>query len=109
MKEGFLVYHPSTAEGHHQGQDGVEPGRDGEEDHVQHQGEESGVSGTYQYILLLHVVVKELGEEPRGPHQLDHGGGGVVGTHLGPRDVPGGVKDLLHHIRSKRRFAELLS
>ena len=44
-----------------------------------------------------------------GPHQLDHGGGGVVGTHLGPRDVPGGVKGLLHHVGSKRRFAELLS
>ena len=67
MKEEFLVHHPLTAEGHHQGQGGVKPGRDGEVDHVQHQGEERVVSGTYLYLLLLPVVVKELGDEPRGP------------------------------------------
>ena len=55
------------------------------------------------------LLLKSLEMNQEGPHQLDHGGGGVVGTHLGPRDVPGGVKDLLHHVRSKRRFAELLS
>mgnify|MGYP007114478410 CR=1 FL=1 len=38
-----------------------------------------------------------------GPHQLDHGGGGVVGTYFGPRDVHGGVKGLLHHVGSKKR------
>ena len=44
-----------------------------------------------------------------GLHQLDHGGGGVVGTHLRSTDVHGGVKGHLLHVRSKRGFAELLS
>ena len=46
MKEGFLVHHPLTAKGLHQGQGGVEPGRDGEVGQVQHQVEERDVSGT---------------------------------------------------------------
>ena len=58
---------------------------------------------------MLPVVAIELREQPVGPHQVDQGGGGVLGTHLGPGDVPGGVKELLNHVRSKRRFAELLS
>ena len=44
MREEFLVHHPLTAEGLHQGQGGVEPGRDGEVDHVQHQVEGRVVS-----------------------------------------------------------------
>ena len=60
-------HHPLTAEGLNQGQGGVEPGRDGEVDHVQHQVEGRVVSGTYSYLLLLPVVVVELGDEPRGP------------------------------------------
>ena len=67
MKEEFLVHHPLTAEGHHQSQCGIQPGRDGEVGHVQHQQEESGASGTDLYLLLLPAVVKELGDEPRGP------------------------------------------
>ena len=66
MREDYLVYHPMTAEGLHQGQDGVEPGRDGEEDHVQHQVKVRVVSGTYLYLLLLPVVVVEIGDEPGG-------------------------------------------
>ena len=100
MREGFLVPHPQTAEGHHQGQGGVEPGRDGGVGHVQHQVKESGVSGTF---LLLPVVAIELGDQPVGTHQPDQGGGGVFGTHLGPRDVPGGVEGHLLHVRSKRK------
>ena len=67
MKDGILVHHPLTAKGLHQGQGGVEPGRDGEVGQVQHQVEERDVSGTYLSLPMLHVVVKELGDEPRGP------------------------------------------
>mgnify|MGYP007114478411 CR=1 FL=1 len=66
MREEFLVHHPLTAKGLHQGQGGVEPGRDGEVDHAKHQVEGRVVSGTYSYLLLFPVVV-ELGDEPRGP------------------------------------------
>ena len=100
MREGFLVHHPQTAEGHHQGQGGVEPGRGGGVGHVQHQVKECGHSGTF---LLLPVVAIELGYEPVGPRQLDQGGGGIVATHLGPRDVPVGVEGHLLHVRSKRK------
>jgi hypothetical protein len=53
MQEEFLVDLPLTAKGHHQGQGGLELGKDGEVGHVQHQGEESGVSGTFFCFLLL--------------------------------------------------------
>ena len=92
LRVGFPVHNPLTAKGLHQGQGGVKPGRDGKVDHVQHKVKESGVSGTCQCLLLLHVVVIELGDEPAGPHQLDHGGTGVVVTHLGLRDVASSCK-----------------
>ena len=54
-------------------------------------------------FLLLPVVAIELGDQPVGPHQLDQGGGGVFGAHLGPGDVPGGVEGHLLHVRFKRK------
>ena len=51
----------------------------------------------------------ELGDEPVGLHQLAQGEGGVVDTHLGLGGVHGGVGDLLHHVGTKRRVADLLS
>ena len=103
---GFPVHNPLTAKDLHQGQGGVEPGRDGEVDHVQHKVKESGVSGTYLYILLLPVVVKELGDEPRGPSSTWSWRRFVVGTYFGPKGVDGGLKGLLHNVGSKRRFAD---
>jgi hypothetical protein len=67
MREECLVHHPLTAEGLQQGKDGVEPGRDGKEEHIQHQVKGRVVSGTYLYLLLLPVVVVELEDEPIGP------------------------------------------
>ena len=98
-----------TAEGLYQGHGGVEPGRDGEVGHVQHKVEECGISAFLKCPLVLPVVVIEVGYEPAGLHQLVQGGAGVVPHHLGPGDVSGSWKGHLHQVRSKRRFAELLS
>ena len=100
LREGFPVHNPLTAEGLRQGQGGVEPGRDGGVGLVQHQVKESGISGNFH---LLPVIAIELGDQPVGLHQLDQGGGGVLGTHLGSRDVAGGVEGHLLHVRSKRK------
>ena len=98
-----------TAEGLYQGHGGVEPGRDGEVGHVQHKVEECGVSAVLKCPLGLPVVVIKVGYEQAGLHQLVQGGVGVVPHHLGPGDVSGSWKGHLHQLRSKRRFAELLS
>ena len=98
-----------ASEGLYQGHGGVEPGRDGEVGHVQHKVEECGVSAFLKGPLVLPVVVKEVGYEPAGLLQLVQGAGGVVPHHLGTGDVSGSWNGHLHQVRSKRRFAELLS